>query len=564
MKKNNLNIRHGIIILGIVSLIATITISGISYFSMKKLNTNIEELYNKQLKKVEFSGSISDGLGQLRNALTKVIDRAYSQDTVDIVITQDKIIMGKISSIDNIATDKLEKELINNFKDAYSNFMEGSKDIISKRSKNELIDVAFAEKYGKEGNELSEILNNLRTDNIKSAEKLFSSSKENFSSTTKTFSLITMLSILLITLFMILIYKSINNSIKDFIGILKVLSTGDFTIEIDRYSSNEFGIMKKELALTIDSISNIIKNFKDSSSQVSKQSVEFSDISYELIQSTKQVSTAINEVAKGSEDQANELNDINVSVNNFAFSIDKITSVVTDVLTNSNDINNISASTNTQLVELITSLTGIQRLFENVSEKVIVLGENIVKIEYIVNLINEIADQTNLLALNAAIEAARAGESGKGFSVVADEIRKLAEQSKIFSDDIKEIVDVVSSESNKVVESTNEVLLSFKSQENVLNSSVNAFEEIIIAINKSTPLINEMNTLIFKLNSDKEVITSKIENIAAVSQENAASSEEILASSEEIYSASKKISISSESLNNVIGETVVEVNKFNL
>ena len=564
MKKNNFKITHGIIILGIISLVTTLVISSMAYFNMRNLNDNIEKLYSHQLKKVEVSGAISDSLGQLRNALTKIIDRSYNQDIVNSVKENDRIIKEKIQSMNEIPSNEEEKDTINKLKTTYDKYIKDSEIIISKKSKNESIDTEFANKYGEEGEQLSKLLNELRGENIKSAEDLFLSSKESSIKTTKIFMIIIILAILLISSVMTLIYKIIKNSIKEFIDTLKILSTGDFTVEIDRSSSNEFGIMQRELALTVDSISNMIRNFKNSTSEINEQSISLYNISDELSQSTDQVSRAISEVAKGSEGQANELSDINASVNNFAESIDNITLVVKDVLNNSNDINNISSNANNQLMGLITSLDDIQKLFESVSKKVITLGVNIERIEDITNLINNIADQTNLLALNAAIEAARAGESGRGFAVVADEIRTLAEQSKNFSDDIKEIVNLISGESNQVVESTKEVSISFKSQGEVLDSSITSFKEIIEAINASTPLINKMNSLVYNLNSEKETIIYKVENIASVSEENAASSEEILASSEEINAASQKVSMSSEDLSKIIKDSIEEINKFKI
>lgn len=557
-----LHIKHIILIFGIVSLLITNIISGNSYFNMQNLSANMDELYNEELMKIERSGTISDSLGQLRNTLTKIIDRPYNKELIDEVKEHDKIIREQIEQMRKITTNENEIAIINSLNNSYDVYMNSSEEIINKRAKNQEIDLSFVEAYGKEGNNISKILNELRRENIKTSEELYLKSRENISNMIYTNIVIIISSIIIISIFIIFTYRVINNSTNEFINILKVLSTGNFTIDIDKESTNEFGIMKRELYSTIHSISNIIQNFKNSISEISNQSFQLNNISVQVKESTEEISTALNEVAKGSESQAMDLGDINMSVNGFAKSIDNITNVVEEIFKNSNNINSISENTNSKLTNLISSSNDIRNSFKDVAEKVNLLGTNMVKIEDIINLINGIADQTNLLALNAAIEAARAGEAGKGFTVVADEIRNLAEQSKRFSDDIKLIINSVSNESNIVIESTNKLSSIFNNQEEVLKTSTYAVNEIINAIGDSTPLINQMNSLISNLNSDKEIIMQKIENVATLSQENAAASEEILASSEEVNIASNNISVSSEILNNVIKESEKEINKF--
>ncbi|MBW6409623.1 methyl-accepting chemotaxis protein [Clostridium weizhouense] len=565
MNNNNLKnfkIIYGIIILGIIALISNLAISSIGYLNMGNLNNNVQDLYENKLNNVKTVGYINGELGQLRNALTKVIDRPYNQDIVDIVKNNDKLIRENIQAMKNSNISNEEKQLIQELEENYINYMQGSEQIISKRNNGETIDAQFAEQYGKFGNNISAILTKLTDQNVESAEEMYISSKADFKDATVLFLIVALVSITIIVLIIIIVSKIIKNSISDFSNILKVLAKGDFTIEIDKDSSSEFGLMKKELAVTVDSISNILKEFKQNTSKINDQVLSLSATSEEMSSSASQVGEAVQEVAKGSEGQTNELMDITNSVSTFADSIDNIVSVIGNVTDNAKNINNMAGDSGTQLTKLMDSLNEIDKSFKSVSEKIGTLGLSINKITDITQLINSIADQTNLLALNAAIEAARAGEAGRGFAVVAEEIRKLAEQSKVSSQDISSIVDVISSEANYVITNTSVVSKSFKDQESIIENSMCSFKEIIEAINKIIPLINNVSDLISVLDNEKTTIIVKVENASAVSEENASAAEEIAASSHEMSASAEEVASSATLLASVINETVDVIEKF--
>lgn len=564
---NNINLKnfkiiYGIIILGITALISNIAISSIGYFNMGNLNNNIKYLYDNKLNNVKIVGYINGELGQLRNALTKVIDRPYNQDTVDIVKKNDELIKKDLEDMQKSDLSDNEKQLVKELKDNYSNYMNSAQDIINKRSKGETIDAQFMSDYGKIGDNISSILTKLTDGNVKSAEDTYISSKTDFNKATMLFLILVGVAIVITALIIVIVAKIIKTSIADFSNILKVLAKGDFTIEIDKDSSSEFGVMKKELSVTVDSISNILKEFKNNTSTINDQVLSLSATSEEMSSSASQVGEAVQEVAKGSEGQTNELIDITNSVSNFANSIDNIVSVIGNVTDNANNINNMAGESGTQLTKLMDSLNEIDKSFKSVSEKIGTLGLSINKITDITQLINNIADQTNLLALNAAIEAARAGEAGRGFAVVAEEIRKLAEQSKTSSQDISNIVDVISSEANYVITNTSVVSKSFKDQESIIENSMFSFKEIIEAINKIIPLINNVSDLISILDNEKATIIVKVENASAVSEENASAAEEIAASSHEMSASAEEVASSATLLASVINETVEVIEKF--
>ncbi|MBL4934161.1 hypothetical protein JK636_00150 [Clostridium sp. YIM B02515] len=309
-------------------------------------------------------------------------------------------------------------------------------------------------------------------------------------------------------------------------------------------------------------VSGMIKGIQANTTQLEEQSGTLSKVSLELSKTSYEVSGAIGEVANGATEQAADLVNISGIIQDFGNDLDKISKLVVNVYGNSKLISSKAANSNSELKALVDSIKNIEQSFEGVSAKIGKLGSNINQIQQITSAIKSIADQTNLLALNAAIEAARAGEAGRGFSVVADEIRKLAEQSKVSSENINRIISEITSEANDVITTTDAVTTELKDQSSIIEGSITSFRDIVSSMEEIIPQIEQINGATKQIDEKKEDIIKRVEAASAVAEETSASSEEISASAEEMNSSAEEVSNSSKLLNDVSQKISAQLNRF--
>ncbi|MCM3026300.1 methyl-accepting chemotaxis protein [Bacillus safensis] len=361
------------------------------------------------------------------------------------------------------------------------------------------------------------------------------------------------------------IVRSISKRLSNLARFSKKVSEGDLRDKLQIQSDDEIGQVGKGFNTMIDSLRSLIGAVQTSVENVASSSEELTASAGQTSKATEHITLAIEQFSSGNESQndkvelsSEELEEMNRGLQNMNESAESITASSIK----STDI----AGEGGQLVEKTASQMNVIDQSVKKAENVISALESKSKdITQILGVINGIADQTNLLALNAAIEAARAGESGRGFSVVAEEVRKLAVQSansaKEIENLIKEIVqDIdVSQEVFTAVNREVQSGLSFTEQTKV------SFHNIFEMTKEISDQLQTMNQTVVQLSNGSAHVSEAVREIADVSRESsaniqdiAASAEEQLASMEEISSSSATLSSMAEELRDLISKFKVE------
>lgn len=363
--------------------------------------------------------------------------------------------------------------------------------------------------------------------------------------------------ILIIGVFLVLIVsKSISNSLRQTEKHLMVVANGDLSVEVsDKYLklNDEVGSIAHSIEKMQNSLRNVIGDVKDIAGNIDGQSQSLSAISEEMSSSSQNVAILIQEVAKGAGEQAEGLIAINGIIESFATEIGAMMDNIKDIQAANEDISILAQDSNSKMEKMSGSSEMMNAAFYEFVQKIKDLGIKVNEINDITELINSIAEQTNLLALNAAIEAARAGEAGKGFAVVADEIRKLAEQSKNSSEKINELIHGISEETEFMVETSDIMISEMNNQSEVVNGTIESFKAIVQSIDNMVPYINKISNSSEVISKEMTTIVDKVEGASSIAEEVAASAEEIAASSEEMSASTEEVSASAETLSNMTG-----------
>jgi len=364
-----------------------------------------------------------------------------------------------------------------------------------------------------------------------------------------------------------MISNSISKGIKSTSKHLELLAEGNLSEEISpKYLKlkDEIGEMTNSMKTMQQSLSQMINRIKDNSSNINVQSQNLSSVAKEISSSSEDVAEAINEIAVGTGTQSEDLISVTDILNEFSNKLSDMVSEIKVVDSNSREISLMASESNNEMNELNRSVTKVSSSFKTFNSKIVGLGKDINEINEITNIINSIAEQTNLLALNAAIEAARAGESGRGFSVVADEIRKLAEQSKVSSENISKLIGVISKNTDVIVNDSVEMDDELINQVNIINSSITSFRKIIESVNEVIPKIEIVKNSAEDIDKDKNTILSRVDGISSVSLEVSASAQEIASASEEMNASTGEVVAAAQILSTMTSGMLEEVNKFKL
>ena len=346
--------------------------------------------------------------------------------------------------------------------------------------------------------------------------------------------------------------------------IINHLAAGNLNERYTKESKGEISKLASNLNSALDNVSNLISDIVDQAVKIKSIAHMSNENSEKVNLQISEMSQVISEISGGAGSQVMQVNDTSALVENIMTASGQISE-------QANSINQASSSgvdkskTGVETIGKVgNSIKDMLLFFDKSTQSINDLSRFSSEINGILGIIQSIASQTNLLALNAAIEAAQAGDAGKGFSVIASEIRKLAEQSQNSAKDIEELVANVqksAGETSRFITDMNGVV---KESENSVKDAQTSFNEILTSYNHTLGMSNDIVTSTQKQTNDIKQIVSLIEQIVVISEETAAGSEQAATSAKHVSDVMQSYSDLSFEISQIAEELAEKTGRFNL
>nr|WP_321498853.1 methyl-accepting chemotaxis protein [uncultured Methanolobus sp.] len=358
--------------------------------------------------------------------------------------------------------------------------------------------------------------------------------------------------------------ETLQAIINDSCEVLDSMASNDLTRKVKVKGVGDFVQLTDGVENCRVSLNEVVALVASNAEYISATAQQMSSSSEQLSASAEQLTTTVTEISRGTQVQSQKNEEVSKAMGDMSLTVQEVASNSGKAAENAVQSNNLIQNLGKMSADLKSKMRGIKSAVGDSSNVIYDLDEKSKQIGEIVNLITNIADQTNLLALNAAIEAARAGEHGRGFAVVADEVRKLAEDSGNAAKQIAELISQMQNGTRDAVSSMKRGAEEVDTGAESLELSVSAIGEVVEAGNTIVRMVQEIAATAEEQSASIEQVTSSVEEVSAISEESAAGAEEASASVQEQTASLYELTKAAEGLAEIASQMQSVVSRFRL
>lgn len=548
----NLDIAKKLILafIGVALFIGVVGLLGIS--SMQKIDKNANGLYYDNFVGLDSIRTVRTNLEIINSNSQMMIyerDKSKLQKLTDqvntIVIEDDK----EMKAYQDAMTKEEDRKLFAEFQADLETYRTIRKEFITSINAGNFDEaIKTFEKVSISRDKMDTSIENLVKLNVQWGKDAVVNSQNIYNKSLTTIIIVIFIGLIVAVLLGLTIASMIAKQLKKVLKFGEALGNGDLSQSIDIDTKDEIGRLAKALNKAGAEIKMLISEIMSGASNISATSEELSATTEEISSKMEIVKESIKQITMGSEQLSATTEEVNATTENIAEDVLKVAKKANEGNKSAKEIETRAIEIKVNANESYKKTNQVYNVRQQKIKDAIEEGKVVKEVKIMADAIGSIAAQTNLLALNAAIEAARAGEQGKGFAVVADEVRKLAEQSSETVKSIQEVTVKVEQAFKNLSHNSNQVLEYFDVQvkpdyELLINVGKQYGEDASFYNELSTDIMNSMDTVTETISEVK----SAIENVSAIAEESSASSQEILCSINETTSAIREVAEAAQS-----------------
>ena len=547
----NMKVKTKLILSFLILIVMMTGISIIGLSSLYTVGTNSNEMYRCNLQSIQILENIKLSLTSMKSDTLELFynkDSIQQDEVIEQVESYKQSISDNISNFEKIEMDSSEQDVFNTFQSQLEQYKTLHKNAVSLINSNK-IDEALNEyqKVSSVREDMMDTLDKLISMNNDSAEADNSNNYTIFINAKNSMTILLIVAVVLSIVVCLIITIGMNTALRKIYTFAERLSNFDFSQTYNVTSNDEFGKTRKALVKAQENIKELMTVITENSLNMNASSQELSATVEELTAKSEEIDSAVANILGEIQENSSASEEISASIEDVNVRISELSD---EALQGSNNSHQSKERAKQVVNNGNEAVNKVKTIYEEKNKNMIQAleeGKVVDNITIMANTIADISSQTNLLALNAAIEAARAGEQGKGFSVVAEEIKKLAEQSTQAVEDIQNTIIKVHNAFDNLSQCSSEVL-------QFVNEHVTPqFESFLDMGNQyynDSNLVSKMSENISSMSSELAVtakqISQIVQSMAVSSQKSSEHTETIAESIDQSTKATEQVSITAQ------------------